>query len=63
MPAAWQIEEWKKRRAVLGRELELLESGKMGTGNKVLRATTATSIKNVQSKIAELDAIIEGRSP
>jgi len=55
MPA-WQIEEWKKSRAVLARELSLLVSGKMGAGNKV-------SIKHVKSKIAALDAMIEGRSP
>ena len=55
MPA-WQIDEWKKSRAVLARELALLVSGKMGAGNKV-------SIKHVKSKIAALDAMIKGRSP
>jgi len=54
MPAAWQIEEWKKARAVLARELELLESRKTGGGNKV-------SIKHLKSKIAALDAMIEKR--
>jgi hypothetical protein len=63
MPAAWQIEEWKKARAVLARELAVLVSGKMGAGNKVLRGTTSKSIKHVKSKIAALDAMIEGRSP
>ena len=56
MVAAWQIEEWKKERAVLARELALLVSGKMAAGNKV-------SIKHVKSKIAALDAMINGRSP
>jgi hypothetical protein len=56
MAAAWQIEEWKKGRAVLARELELLKSGKMGAGNKV-------SIKHLKSKIAALVAMIEWRSP
>jgi hypothetical protein len=60
MPA-WQIEEWKKSRAVLARELALLVSGKMGAGNRVLRDTTPKSIKHVKSKIAALDAMIEER--
>ena len=54
VPAAWQIEEWKNKRSVLARELGLLESGKIGTGNKV-------SIKHLKSKIAALDAMIEKR--
>jgi hypothetical protein len=56
MPAAWQIEEWKKARAVLARELKLLVSGKTGGANKV-------SIKHVESKIAALDAMIERAEP
>jgi hypothetical protein len=56
MPAAWQIDEWKNGRAVLARELAVLVSGKMGAGNKV-------PIKHVKSKIAALDAMIDGRSP
>jgi hypothetical protein len=52
VPATWQIEEWKKGRAVLAYELALLVSA----GNK-------ESIKHVKSKIAALDAMIERRSP
>jgi hypothetical protein len=54
MAAAWQIDEWKKGRAVLARALKLLESRKMGAGNKV-------SIKHLKSKIAALDAMIKER--
>ena len=57
MPAAWQIEEWKKGRAILARELAVLVSGKMGAGNNKV------PIKHLKSKIAALDAMIEGRSP
>jgi hypothetical protein len=63
MQAAWRIAriaEWTKWRAVLARELNVIESA----GNNVLRGgTTSNSIKNVRSKIAVLDAVIEGRSP
>jgi hypothetical protein len=61
MQAAWQIEEWKKGRAVLARQLKLLVSGKMEAGDKVLRDTTAKSIRHLKSKIAALDAMIEKR--
>jgi hypothetical protein len=60
MPAAWQIEKWKIGRAVLARERELLESGKLGAGNKVLCSATPKSIKHAKAKIAALDAMIEG---
>jgi hypothetical protein len=60
MPAAWQIEKWKIGRAVLARERELLESGKLGAGNKVLCSPTPKSIKHAKAKIAALDGMIEG---
>ena len=64
-PATWQIDEWKIGRTVLVRALEMVEPGKMGTGNKVLRNTTSEPIKHAKlsPKIAELDALIVGQSP
>lgn len=63
MPTAAQVEEWTKQRRVLLQELEMLESGKMGTGEKVLRSTTAQSIERVRAHIAELDRLLSGTAP
>jgi hypothetical protein len=59
--AIWAIE----RRIGLERELEMLESGKMSTGEKRRQGngfvdvdTTAESIKRVRTHIAELDIMV-----
>ena len=52
------ITTWKERRAMLVRQLEMLESGEMRTGTNVLDATTKQDTERVRSWIAELDALI-----
>jgi hypothetical protein len=57
---AVQINDWKIELVPLVRQLEMLETGEMGSGDKALRGTTAQSIRRVKSAIAELDALISG---
>lgn len=52
------IADWKRMRADLERQLELLESGKMGTGGRVIRSTTSQTITRVRRFIAELDDLL-----
>jgi len=56
------IAAWKERRAMLRRQLEMLESGKMRSGTNVIDATTKEDIARTQSWIAELDALIAEHS-
>jgi hypothetical protein len=63
MPTLAQIEEWTEQRRVLLRQLEMLESGEMGTGNKVLRGTTAESIERAKIEIAQLDRLLSSEMP
>jgi hypothetical protein len=63
MATAGQVEEWTEQRRVLLQELEMLESGKMGTGDKVLRGTTAQSVERVKTHIAQLDRLLSGAAP
>jgi len=50
-------ENWKPRRALLEQQLEMLESGKMRTGNSVLNSTTAQTAVRIKAWIADLDAL------
>jgi hypothetical protein len=60
MPTTTQIADWAEQRRVLRQELEMLESGKMGTGDKTLRGTTAESIARVKARMAQLDRLLSG---
>jgi hypothetical protein len=62
MPDARMIAEWQEERSVLIRELDLLESGKMGVGGKVRGDDTARAIDRVKRRIAQLDAWLAGRA-
>jgi hypothetical protein len=44
---------WKERRALLARQLEMLENGKMRSGTNVLDATTKQDIARLRSWIAD----------
>ena len=57
------IADWKRMRATLVQQLELLESGKMGAGDRVSGSRTAETIARVKRAIAELEAMIDGRNP
>jgi hypothetical protein len=50
-------------REALAAQLDLIEAGKMGTRDKVLRSTSADTIARLKRCIAERDAVIEGQSP
>ena len=52
------VAEWKQIRSMLVRELELLKSGKMGTGDRVLLGTVAKTLERVKRSIAEFDVLI-----
>jgi hypothetical protein len=56
------VASWKEQRAMLARQLEMLESGEMHTGTNVLDATTKRDIARLRSWIAELDALIAEHS-
>jgi hypothetical protein len=52
------IADWKRMRADLARQLEMFESGNMGSGDRVLRSTSAQSIERIKRSMAELDGLI-----
>ena len=54
------IAAWKERRALLARQLEMLERGVMHSGTNVPDSTTQQNIQRVKSWIAELDTLIAG---
>jgi hypothetical protein len=58
--AAWNelIEAWKARRAMLARQLEMLESGEMQHGQKGFGDLVQQDIARTKSWIAELDALL-----
>jgi hypothetical protein len=53
---------WKERRALLARQLDMLERGEMHSGTNVPDSTTKQDIKRLTSWIAELDALIAEHS-
>jgi hypothetical protein len=63
MPTPSQIEDWMRQRAVLVRQLEMLESGQMGSGDKVLRGITVQSIERAKAQIAQLDRLLSDQRP
>jgi hypothetical protein len=52
------VADWKRIRADLAQQLELFESGKMGSGDRVLRSTSAQAIERIKRSIAELDGLL-----
>jgi hypothetical protein len=52
------VASWRERRAMLARQLEMLESGDMHSGTSALDTTTRQDIARLRSWIAELDALI-----
>jgi hypothetical protein len=52
------IESWKARRAMLARQLQMLESGEMRTRTTVLNVHTEQDIQRLKSWIAELDELL-----
>jgi hypothetical protein len=56
------IESWKERRAMLARQLQMLESGEMRAGTTVLNVHTEQDIQRLRSWIAELDELLAEHS-
>jgi hypothetical protein len=56
------IECWIARRAMLARQLELLESGEMRTGTDVLGNMVKEDTERTRSWLAELDMLIADNS-
>jgi hypothetical protein len=50
--------DWEQMRSTFIRQLDLLESGKMGTGVQIRRGTTTKTIERVKYFIAELETMI-----
>lgn len=57
------VELWKEQRAMLARQLEMLDSGEMSSGTDARNVLTKQDIERLKAWIAELDVLIgEARS-
>lgn len=56
------ISAWKERRALLARQLDMLERGEMHSGTNVPDSTTRLDIARIKSWITELDALLAEHS-
>lgn len=54
--------EWKQMLALLEQQREMLESGYMGTGTKIVGSTTQDSLARVRKCISELEALLAAYS-
>ena len=54
---------WRDKLNSLEQQERMLVSGQMGTGKTRLRSTTSESLAQVQRHIADLRAMLDGRSP
>ena len=53
------VEDWIEMRSKLQRQLKLLESGEMGTGNNVIGSTTEATKIRIKKWIDELNVLLK----
>ena len=53
------IEEWIQMRATLQRQLKMLESGEVRTGNNISASTTQATIARIKEWIDELNSLLK----
>ena len=53
------VEDWIEIRAKLQRQLKMLQSGEMRTGNAATGDTTAATIQRIKSWIDELNGLLK----